>query len=114
TLLTVIALLGVCLLVMPFVSFVFFWLVLVIWGVLSWAIPPPVQGHLSKAAPGQPDFQQTLTKEPLHLGIAFGTFIGSIIADLLSVKQNAFIGVLFVILALGSAFISLQKERKVA
>jgi|SRR5690625_188285 len=114
TLLTVIALLGVCLLVMPFVSFVFFWLVLVIWGVLSWAITPPVQSHLIKVAPETSDIQQSLNNAALHLGIAFGTFIGSIIADLLSVKQNAFIGVLFVILALGSAFISLQKERKVA
>src|SRR5699024_5402066 len=95
-------------------SFVFFWLVLVIWGVLSWAITPPVQSHLIKVAPETSDIQQSLNNAALHLGIAFGTFIGSIIADLLSVKQNAFIGVLFVILALGSAFISLQKERKVA
>lgn len=113
TLLTVIVLLGVCLFIMPYTSFIFFWIVLVIWGVLSWAITPPIQSHLIQLAPDTADIQQSLNNAALHLGIAFGTFVGSIVADRWSVVQNASVGVLFVMLALISAFVSLQRQREV-
>jgi len=113
TLLTVIVLLGVCLFIMPYTSFIFFWIVLVIWGVLSWAITPPIQSHLIQLAPDTADIQQSLNNAALHLGIAFGTFVGSIVADRWSVVQNASVGVLFVVLALISAFVSLQRKREV-
>src|SRR5699024_9910303 len=86
TLLTVIVLLGICLFVMPYVSFWLFWVVLIIWGVLSWAITPPVQSHLIQLSPETSDIQQSLNNAALHLGIAFGTFIGSIVTDQLSVE----------------------------
>lgn len=114
TLLTVIALLGVCLLVMPKVSFVFFWIILIIWGVLSWAITPPIQSHLIQLSPETSDIQQSLNNAALHFGIAFGTFVGSMIADGLSVERNPYIGVLFVVLALFSFLGSKKREHNVA
>lgn len=113
TLLTVIVLLGICLFVIPYVSFWFFWIVLIIWGVLSWAITPPIQSHLIQLSPETSDIQQSLNNAALHLGIAFGTFVGSIVTDQLSVENNAPIGVLFVVLALVTALFSLQREREV-
>lgn len=114
TLLTVIVLLGICLLIMPFAPNWLFWIVLVIWGVLSWAITPPVQSHLIQLASDTADIQQSLNNAALHLGIAFGTFVGSIVADRWSVEQNSFIGVLFVVMALAAALFSLQREREIA
>ncbi|HLR68978.1 MAG TPA: MFS transporter [Virgibacillus sp.] len=114
TLLTTIVLLGICLLVMPYASFVFFWVVLVIWGVLSWAITPPVQSHLIQLSPETSDIQQSLNNAALHLGIAFGTLVGSVVIERLSVEQNSLVGVLFVVLSLGAALLSMQKDREVA
>lgn len=114
TLLTVIILLGISLFVMPQVQFLFFWVMLVIWGVLSWAITPPIQSHLIQLSPDTSDIQQSLNNAALHFGIAFGTFVGSIVTDQLSVEQNAYVGVLFAALALGSFFVSTKRERGVA
>lgn len=112
TLLTVIVLLGVCLLIMPYTSLMFFWFVLVIWGVLSWAITPPIQSHLIQLSPETSDIQQSLNNSALHFGIAFGTFIGSVVADQLSVEQNAHFGTLFAVLALVSFLLSTQRKRR--
>lgn len=114
TLLTVIVLLGVCLLTMPYTSLMFFWFVLVIWGVLSWAITPPIQSHLIQLSPETSDIQQSLNNSALHFGIAFGTLIGSIVADQLSVEQNAHFGTLFAVLALVSFLLSTQRKRRAA
>lgn len=114
TLLTAIVLLGVCLLIMPYASSIFFWIVLVVWGVLSWAITAPIQSHLIQLAPETSDIQQSLNNAALHLGIAFGTFVGSIVIDRLSVEQNAFFGVVFVVLALATAIVSLRREHEIA
>lgn len=113
TLLTVIVLLAVCLFIMPFVHSFVFWTVLIIWGILSWAITPPVQSHLIQLAPETSDIQQSLNNAALHLGIAFGTFVGSLVADRWTLEFNAFIGVIFVAFAFISSLISLQKEREV-
>lgn len=114
TLLAVIVLLGISLLAMAYASSLFFWIVLIIWGILSWAITPPVQSHLIQLSPETADIQQSLNNAALHLGIALGTFVGSIVIDQFSVEQNAFAGVFFVVLALVAALLSLQKEHKVA
>lgn len=111
TLLTAIFLLGVCLFIMPFVSSFIFWIILIIWGVLSWSITPPIQSHLIQLTPETSHIQQSLNNSALHLGIAFGTLVGSIVTDLWSLQFNAFVGVIFVVLALISSVISLQKEK---
>lgn len=110
TLLTVIALLIVCLLIIPYTPMVLFWFILVIWGILSWSITPPIQSHLVQIAPETSQIQQSLNNAALHLGIALGTFVGSFVVDLLSVKHNTLVGACFVALSLLTALISLQKN----
>ena len=114
TLLTVIPLLVVCLLIIPYTSFVLFWFLLVIWGILSWAITPPIQSHLVQLSPETSGIQQSLNNAALHLGIALGTSVGSVVVDRFSVEQNAVVGALFVIVSLGTALVSLKREREVA
>lgn len=113
TLLIVIVLLGICLFMMPFVTSFVFWIILVIWGILSWAITPPIQSHLIELAPQTSDIQQSLNNAALHLGIAFGTLVGSLVADWWTLELNAFVGVIFVAVTFIVAVISLQGEREI-
>lgn len=116
TLLTVIVLLCACLLIIPSTTGVpaLFWVVLAIWGVLSWAITPPIQSHLVQLSPETADIQQSLNTTFLHLGIAFGTSIGSVVIDRFSVEDNAAVGAALILLALGTAWVSLRGERESA
>lgn len=111
TLLTAVVLLGVCLLLIPHAPLALFWIVLVIWGVLSWSITPPIQSHLVQLSPETADIQQSLNNMALHLGIALGTMVGSFVVDHWSIAYNPLVGAVFVAAALGSALISLQKKR---
>ncbi len=113
TLLTVIVLLIACLLVIPYTSVVLFWFILIIWGILSWSITPPIQSHLVQLAPKTSDIQQSLNNAALHLGIALGTFVGSFVVDGFSVKINPVVGACLVVVSLGTAFVTLQKQREV-
>jgi len=109
TLLISIVLLGVSLFLIPFSAGVFFWMILVIWGILSWAITPPVQTHLIEIARETADIQQSLNNAALHFGIAFGTFVGSFVIDHFTVFVNPFVGIIFVALSFISAKISLTE-----
>lgn len=108
TLLTVSSLLIVCLFVIPYsVKFVpVFWIVLIIWGVISWGITPPVQSHLYEVAQETSDIQQSLNNAALQLGIAFGTLFGSFIIEVGSIEQTPHYGIILVVLSLLSAIIA--------
>ena len=114
TLLTSTALLIVCLLLIPHTTQVpvVFWVILVVWGVLSWAITPPIQSHLVQLSPETSEIQQSLNNSVLHLGIALGTLVGSVVIDRFSVEQNAYTGAFFVVIALGAAMVTLQRKRE--
>lgn len=116
TLLTSILLLCACLLVIPLSATApdLFWVVLVTWGVLSWSITPPMQSHLVRLSPETADIQQSLNTSILHLGIAFGTLIGSAAIEYSSVEHNAVAGALLVLISLGTALVTLQREREAA
>lgn len=108
TLLTVIILLGVTMISIPHTTntiFLYF-VALVIWGVMSWAITPPVQSHLIQIAPHSSNIQQSLNNSALHFGIAFGTLIGSFVIERFSVEQNATFGTLFILFSLVTALLS--------
>lgn len=113
TLVGAISLLLLCLLLFPLstTSSLLFWPILILWGILSWAITPPIQSHLVQVAPDTADIQQSLNVTALHLGIAFGTLIGGLVIDQLSVVYNGPIGALIILLSLGAAFISMHKMR---
>ena len=115
TLLTSTALLVFCLLVIPYTTQIpaIFWLILVTWGVVSWAITPPIQSHLVQLSPETSEIQQSLNNSVLHLGIALGTLVGSGVIDRFSVEQNAFTGAFFVVIALGAALVTLRREHEV-
>lgn len=112
TVLTVIVLLAACLFVFPYaVQMTFaFWLVLIVWGVMSWGITPPIQSHLMHVSPATSDIQQSLNNSSLHLGIAFGTFVGSIVVKYGSIEQTAHFGVIFVVLAFVTAWFATKSE----
>jgi len=112
TLLTTIVLLGVILLIIPHTTGVapLFWCVLVLWGLLSWSITPSIQSHLVKLAPETSDIQQSLNNAILHLGIALGTLVGSVVIDRFSVERNALVGALLMSIALGTALVTLRRE----
>ena len=114
TLLSSTALLIVCLLLIPHTTQVpvVFWVILVVWGVLSWAITPPIQSHLVQLSPETSEIQQSLNNSVLHLGIALGTLVGSVVIDRFSVEQNAYTGAFFVVIALGAAMVTLQRKRE--
>lgn len=99
TLKTVILLLALSLFVIPYTQSICFWGILVIWGILSWAITPAVHSHLIYLAEDTADIQQSLNNTALHLGIAFGTLIGGIITDQLSLQWNSLFGVGLVIVS---------------
>jgi len=110
TLLGSITLLFFCLLIIPVSTdhLVLFWVVLVIWGVLSWAISPPIQSHLVQVAADTADIQQSLNVTALHMGIAFGTLVGGLVIDNYAVDYNAIVGALLVLFSLAAALVSLR------
>lgn len=96
----------------PYTTFAIpvFLIILVIWGVLSWAITPAVQSYLIVTSPETADIQQSLNNSALHFGIAFGSLIGSIIIDHSTVESNASVGGIFVILSLFTAIFSVRSN----
>src|SRR5699024_4824507 len=89
-----------------------FLVTLMIWGILSWAITPAVQSYLIVTSPETSDIQQSLNNSALHFGIAFGSFIGSLIIDHATVESNASVGAIFVIISLITAIISVKSKIK--
>lgn len=116
TLLTAIVLLCVCLLIIPHTTATpaLFWVALLIWGVLSWSITPPIQSHLVRLSPETADIQQSLNTSVLHLGIAFGASVGSVVISRSSVEHNAIVGAFLVALSLATALVTLRGEADVA
>lgn len=114
TLLSAILLLAVSLFLLPYsINFLpVFWLIVVVWGILSWAITPPIQSHLYEIANETADVQQSLNNSALHLGIAFGTFCGSLVVQYSSIENNAHVGIIFVILAFMTASVTLHTKHK--
>lgn len=116
TILSVIVVFGLAIFAIPFTTFSLplFLVILVVWGMMSWSITPAMQSYLIDTSPETADIQQTLNNSALHFGIAFGSFVGGIVIEHTSVDHNASIGVLFVILALVAAIISMAKLREKA
>lgn len=112
TVLAVIVLLAACLFVIPYSvkAIVFFWVILIVWGVISWAISPPIHSHLVQVSPETSNIQQSLNNAALHLGIAFGTFTGSFIVAFKPMEQLPHFGLLLIVLAFISAMTAMKKN----
>ena len=114
TILSIIAIFSVAIFSIPYTTFTLpvFLIVLVIWGMMSWAITPPMQSYLMGVSPETSNIQISLNNSAVHLGIAFGSLIGGVVIELASVEKNATVGGLFAIVALCTGLISMAKRRK--
>ncbi len=83
-------------------------IVMIVWSALSWSISPSLQSYLIKSAPESANIQQSLNSSASHIGIALGSAIGGIVIENSSVYYNGWVGVIFVVLALGSALMSIK------
>ncbi|MBB3126430.1 DHA1 family purine base/nucleoside efflux pump-like MFS transporter [Paenibacillus rhizosphaerae] len=114
SILTIVSVFAVAMLLMPVstVSVYVCLIVMIIWSMLSWSISPSMQSYLIKAAPETPDIQQSLNSSASHIGIALGSAIGGMVIEGSSVYYNAWVGVIFVLLALGSAVLSITWTKR--
>src|SRR5699024_8473600 len=104
-----IAIFGTTLFVIPYTTFTMplFLIVMVIWGMMNWSLTPALQSYLIETSPETSDIQQSLNNSALHFGIAFGSFIGGMVIEQVSVVHNAAVGGMIVILSFGAALISM-------
>lgn len=89
-----------------------FLIIIIIWGILSWAISPAMQSYLIEIAPESSEIQQSLNNSALHLGVAVGSVIGAGIVDTFSVEVNPFAGGIFIILSFITVVISISSKKK--
>jgi MFS transporter, DHA1 family, purine base/nucleoside efflux pump len=89
-----------------------FFLIIIIWGILSWAISPAMQSYLIENAPESSEIQQSLNNSALHLGVAVGSVIGAGIVDTLSITVNPFAGGILIIFSLITVVISVTSKKK--
>ena len=110
--LLVTAIFAVTLFVLPFTAKVFllFMFIVLIWGIMSWTITPPMQSYLIEVAPEVAATHQSLNNSALHFGIAFGSLIGSIVIEKATVTTNALVGSGIVLLALFAAIFSFSRK----
>ena len=114
TILSLIAIFGVAIFSITYTTFALpvFLIVMAIWGMMSWAITPPMQSYLMAVSPETSNIQISLNNSSVHLAIASGSLIGGVVIDLASVEQTATVGGFFTIVALCTFLISMAKERK--
>ncbi len=114
TLLIVISTFALAMFIIPYTTFAIpvFLVVMVIWGMMSWANTPALQSYLIETAPETASIQQSLSNSALHFGIAFGSFIGGIVIDHTSVAYNSTVGGILVLLSLICAIISFRAHQK--
>lgn len=110
TILTVITLFIFAIISLPFATFniIIFFVVLIIWGMMSWAVSPPIQSFLIETAPKNADILVSLNNSALHFGIAIGSFIGSFVIEKSHVQSNALVGGAIVFIGLIVSFIALK------
>lgn len=88
-----------------------FTIALIIWGMMSWSVNPPMQSYLMGTDPETADMQISINNSALHFGIAFGSLIGGIVVDKASVAMNPYVGGIFVILSFGAMLISIMQKK---
>ncbi|MRG88119.1 MFS transporter [Salinibacillus xinjiangensis] len=92
---------------------VFFLFVVLIWGMLSWAISPAMQSYLIETSPETSGIQQSLNNSALHFGVAIGSLIGGVVIEQLSVELTTTIGGILIVGSLITALISMRSVRRV-
>lgn len=88
-----------------------FLVILIIWGMMSWALSPALQSYLIEIAPNTSDILISLNNSALHIGVALGSMFGGIVLEQLSVEFNPFAGALIVILSLITVWIAIADRK---
>lgn len=88
-------------------------IVVILYGVMVWALSPAVQSYLAKSDPDSADIQLGLNTSFLHLGVALGSGLGGFLVDHYPVTTNTWIAGIMVVLALISAIYSAMKSRSI-
>ncbi|WHI59788.1 MFS transporter [Mammaliicoccus lentus] len=114
TMITTLIIFSLSIFTLPYTTSVLalFIIVMIIWGMMSWAITPALQSYLIESAPETADIQQSLNNSALHFGIAFGSLIGGIVIEQASVEKNAMVGGILISLSLVTIMLSMSKVRK--
>lgn len=86
---------------------------IIVWGILSWAISPAMQSYLIETEPKTAAIQQSLNNSAIHLGIALGSMFGGIVIEKLSLEAAPFVGGIFIIASVFTAFLSIKKENTI-
>jgi len=112
--LTVIVMMACALFTLPYAakSILLFFIVLVVWGMMSWSITPALQSYLIEIAPGTAAIQQSLNNSALHFGIAFGSLAGGVVAEKSSVLHTPAAGGILILISLAAACMSMAGKRQ--
>lgn len=114
TILTFLILFATSLFLLPYAtgSMISLLIVVVLYGVMVWALSPAVQNYLAKSVPDSSDIQLGLNTSFLHLGVALGSGFGGVLVDHYPVTTNTWVAGMMVILAFISAVYSVTRIRK--
>lgn len=109
----VLILFALSLFLLPFSTFsaVLFFIMMMLWGGLSWALSPALQSYLIASDPHTAEVQQSFNSSALQVGISVGSAVGGVIMSYsASTALMPYIGGGFVLLALVLALYSVRLE----
>ena len=94
SILMIVGIFVITLAVLPFSTYapIVFIPVLIIWGMLSWALSPPQQSYLIETAPESAAIQQSFNTSALQIGIALGSALGGIVIEMAPVSHTSWYG----------------------
>lgn len=113
TIVTIVALFSLMMFSLPFttVNMFVFIMIVIIWGLLSWGISPPLQSYLIQSAPDTADIQQSVNLTFLQFGIAAGSAVGGFVYEQTnSFYTMSFIGGILALFALIFVLISISRR----
>ncbi|GGA96692.1 MFS transporter [Brucella endophytica] len=78
------------------------------WGLIGWAFPPAQASHIVSVAPKLAPITLSLNNSVVYLGVAFGSFIGSLVLQYRWLAELGFVAALFALLAIVSLLVFQQ------
>lgn len=92
-------------------SITLFFIMMMLWGGLSWALSPALQSYLIANDPHTAEVQQSFNSSALQVGISLGSAVGGVVmAQTGSTAIMPYVGGIFVLLALALALYSVRLQ----